>query len=77
MFDPSRQPTTSNANKRKLEDETGPDGDAPPEADADQASQKDVEDPNLFVTAVPLIKMPGHTGYLTFATLPPNPKFEG
>ena len=30
----------------------------------------DVKPEKSFVTGVPLLTMPGHTGYLTFATLP-------
>ncbi|XP_076036356.1 tRNA methyltransferase 61 isoform X2 [Oratosquilla oratoria] len=37
-------------------------------------TEKKVEKENktTFKTAVPLLKMPGHTGFLTFATLPPS-----
>ena len=54
--------------KRKLEAEE--------EGDADDAEAKDERSEELrearFVTGVPLTTMPGHTGYLTFATLPPD-----
>ncbi len=46
------------------------------EASKNGDASKAEELTKTFVTAVPLLKMPGHTGYLTFATLPPNPKFE-
>jgi len=35
--------------------------------DKDEQSEKE----SKFVTGVPLTTMPGHTGYLTFSTLPP------
>ena len=57
--------------KRKLEAEEG-DGDG----DAEDAEARDERSEELrearFVTGVPLTTMPGHTGYLTFATLPPD-----
>ena len=55
--------------KRKLEEEEG-------DGDAEDAEVKDERSEELrearFVTGVPLTTMPGHTGYLTFATLPPD-----
>ena len=48
-------------NKRKLEETPETNG--------------DTKKPNLetsFVTGIPLTTMPGHTGYLTFATLKPD-----
>ena len=48
-------------NKRKLEETSETNG--------------DTKKPNLetsFVTGIPLTTMPGHTGYLTFATLKPD-----
>ena len=87
VFDPSRQPTSTSsavdrrdaaddddddagaAKKRKVDEESPQDDESdekapPPKADENQKS---------FVTAIPLLKMPGHTGFLTFATLPPCP----
>ena len=56
--------------KRKLEAEE--EGDC----DAEEAEARDERSEELrearFVTGVPLTTMPGHTGYLTFATLPPD-----
>ena len=56
--------------KRKLEETEEGDG------DAEDAEVKDERSEELrearFVTGVPLTTMPGHTGYLTFATLPPD-----
>jgi len=39
----------------------------------EEISSNNVNDKNetTFLTGIPLITMPGHTGYLTFATLPP------
>ena len=34
------------------------------------------EEETTFLTGIPLITMPGHTGYLTFATLPAKPVTE-
>jgi len=55
--------------KRKLEAEEG-DGDAEDAEARDERSEELRE--ARFVTGVPLTTMPGHTGYLTFATLPPD-----
>ena len=56
--------------KRKLEEIEEGDG------DVEDAEVKDERSEELrearFVTGVPLTTMPGHTGYLTFATLPPD-----
>ncbi len=43
------------------------------ENDSNENSDKKAENLDTsFVTGVPLTTMPGHTGYLTFATLLPN-----
>ena len=52
--------------KRKLDNE---DGDT--EADSVDTKSDEMKDAK-FVTGVPLTTMPGHTGFLTFATLPPQ-----
>ena len=52
--------------KRKLDNE---DGDT--EADSVDTKSDEIKDAK-FVTGVPLTTMPGHTGFLTFATLPPQ-----
>ena len=54
----------SESKKRKLEEEEGVGGENPVEVCAPEKPEK------TFVTGVPLLTMPGHTGYLTFATLP-------
>ena len=58
VFEPDKDPLA--IRKRKLEEieET--------EEDIKTEEEKD----SKFVTGVPLTTMPGHTGYLTFATLP-------
>lgn len=53
--------------KRKVDDET-----SSAKVDENLPTQKFPENQKSFVTAIPLLKMPGHTGFLTFATLPPS-----
>ena len=69
----------SESKKRKLEAETGvTDEDNKGENSRALAGEDgnggggepDVKPEKTFVTGVPLLTMPGHTGYLTFATLP-------
>jgi len=60
-FDPDMDPLSYTSRKRKLED--GEENDKNVE---EEKKDKEVK----FVTGVPLTNMPGHTGYLTFATLP-------
>jgi hypothetical protein len=87
VFDPARQPTPNSAadpnrvesadetsQKKRKVDEIDDDDDA--ETSAKNGAAKSDEMQKSFVTAVPLLKMPGHTGFLTFATLPPDPKYE-
>jgi len=58
VFDPDMDPLTTRENrKRGLEDDN----------DKEEPSK---ETETKFLTGVPLTNMPGHTGYLTFATLP-------
>ena len=59
-FDAGFDPLASR--KRKLEDKE----DGKEEEFKSEEGGKEVK----FVTGVPLTNMPGHTGYLTFATLP-------
>ena len=54
----------SESKKRKLEGEEGVVGENPAEVCEPEKPER------TFVTGVPLLTMPGHTGYLTFATLP-------
>ena len=87
VFDPLRQPTPAldrrdvavaddanddnddaGAGKKRKIDEASPLG------DEQEPPQKAEENQKSFVAAIPLLKMPGHTGFLTFATLPPCPK---
>ena len=70
----------SESKKRKLEAETGvADEDnkgensrafASEDGNGGGGGEPDVKPEKTFVTGVPLLTMPGHTGYLTFATLP-------
>jgi len=74
VFDPLRQPTSNQYNaddaskKRKIDEND----DQESEAVDEKPTQKVDENQKNFVTAIPLLKMPSHTGFLTFATLPPN-----
>jgi len=61
VFEPGMDPLASR--KRKLEDKE--EGE---EVDIEAKNEEGKE--SKFVTGVPLTTMPGHTGYLTFATLP-------
>ena len=56
--------------KRKLEEEEEGDGDAE-DTEAREERSEELREAR-FVTGGPLTTMPGHTGYLTFATLPPD-----
>merc|ERR1712025_1011703 len=58
VFEPDMDPL-ANSRKRKLE-----------EKEEQEEDCKTEEKESKFVTGVPLTTMPGHTGYLTFATLP-------
>ena len=66
----------SASKKRKLEEETGVvdednnGGESSRVEDENGGGEADVKPEKTFVTGVPLLTMPGHTGYLTFATLP-------
>ena len=66
VFDSNLDPLAA-SRKRKLDPEDS--GDA--EVKADPEPQDELKDAK-FVTGVPLTTMPGHTGFLTFATLPPQ-----
>ena len=57
----------SSSRKRKLESDEGVKEDQDDAGDVKEEEMKE----SKFVTGVPLTTMPGHTGYLTFATLPP------
>jgi tRNA (adenine57-N1/adenine58-N1)-methyltransferase len=57
VFDPELDPLGA-SRKRKLEEEDG------------EPKERVEEKESKFVTGVPLTNMAGHTGYLTFATLP-------
>ena len=72
IYDPERKRSIvgEESKKRKLEE----DGEEEEEDKKDKAQTKDPE--TSFLTGVPLLAMPGHTGYLTFATLPPKRKDE-
>ncbi len=61
VFDSDRQSKEEErTRKRRLDDENG--------TEEPRVKEKDPE--TSFVTGVPLFQMPGHTGYLTFASLP-------
>ena len=59
MFEPGLDPLASR--KRKLEEKE--------EGEEDDSKCEEGKE-SKFVTGVPLTNMPGHTGYLTFATMP-------
>ncbi len=55
------------AKKRKLEEDAN--GDA-----EEKTNAKAKEEEITFLSGLPLFQMPGHTGFLTFATLPASTK---
>ena len=65
VFDSNLDPLSA-SRKRKLDTE-----DEEKDVKADNETQDELKDAK-FVTGVPLTTMPGHTGFLTFATLPPQ-----
>lgn len=77
VFDPERESNwTQPAKKRKLEADgdggqvEGDNGDGQEqELDKDEEHAKKKDPESVFLTGLPLMQMPGHTGYLTFATL--------
>ncbi len=70
-YDHSKVSAVSNdeegAKKRKLDEEDEANGES-----SDKTKPVPKPEDTNFVTGVPLTTMPGHTGYLTFATLPPD-----
>ena len=64
----------SESKKRKLKAEGVADADKEEGnsrlEDGNGGGNSDVKPEESFITGVPLLTMPGHTGYLTFATLP-------
>lgn len=77
-FDPTRvskiEPETGV--KRKLESENEPSDPKPNSTSTQNGVSKESIPGRSFVTGVPLLNMPGHTGYLTFATWPTQTKRE-
>jgi len=83
-FDPDFDPlATQEENKEETPLDEGEKGDGAPgkrerEEGEDENSAKKkrperrIEKETKFVSGLPLVTMPGHTGYLTFATLPPQ-----
>ena len=65
VFDSNLDPLAA-SRKRKLDTEEGE-----KDVKADTETQDEMKEAK-FVTGVPLTTMPGHTGFLTFATLPPQ-----
>jgi len=63
VFDPNMDPLQTPKEGRKRNHETANDG-------SDDKPELKSEKETKFLTGVPLTNMPGHTGYLTFATLP-------
>ena len=69
MFEPDLTPLAASRKRRLEESEAG--------EEVREVAQRQMKDEDevvgkesKFVTGVPLTSMPGHTGYLTFATLP-------
>ena len=79
-FDPDRPVPLTAGQKRKAEDtgdQNATNGDSSEDKQKDDPSENEkrekiLEKPDdiTFFTGVPLTTMPGHTGYLTFASLP-------
>jgi hypothetical protein len=71
VFDESRESKEiTNQKKRKQHpDEEDNENDAEPEASAANGQEVKDDENVSFVSGIPLLSMPGHTGYLTFATL--------
>lgn len=69
VYEPERETNngeeTVESKKRKLEESCEEDGDEKP---TEEKKDKKKAEKN-FYTGIPLVNMPGHTGYLTFATL--------
>ena len=69
VFEPDLNPLAASRKRRLEESEAGEEV-----REVAQGQMKDEDEvvgkESKFVTGVPLTSMPGHTGYLTFATLP-------
>lgn len=69
MFEPDLNPLAASRKRRLEESEAGEEGKEVPQRQMKEEDEV-VGKESKFVTGVPLTSMPGHTGYLTFATLP-------
>jgi len=69
VFEPDLNPLAASRKRRLEESEAGEEGKEVPQRQMKEEDEV-VGKESKFVTGVPLTSMPGHTGYLTFATLP-------